>query len=285
MENVYVIGADSQIGKNFLLKCKGIKRIIFSSKRGQIEGSIPLELGLDLPEISSNENPGVIYFFSGITNISHCENNKNLSFNVNCTSTLKLIRKFVDLGNFVVWLSSGAVFSGNTAFPNERDFRDPVCEYGKQKKYVEDCILADAILCRSVAIVRPTKVLFKESGLIAEFINRMKNGESVHAFRDLRINPVSVDYLCDGIIKIGNNCLPGIYQFSGQNDYSYETFLLKIAKETGINSDKIIGINSSDLNIALEYSPRYPGLGMRDTFSSLQISPESIESILRLYTN
>jgi len=111
----------------------------------------------------------------------------------------------------------------------------------------------------------------------------MKNGESVHAFRDLRINPVSVHYICEGIFKIGNNRAPGIFHFSGGDDYSYETILLKIAKINGVNQGSVIGVNSSDYGVTLEYSPRYPGLGMKDTSSSLGVHPESIESLVKLY--
>ncbi len=133
----------------------------------------------------------IAFICAGATKAVECENDRAGSYAVNVTSTVKMVSTLQDLGLFVVWLSSNAVFSGMHPLCELDEPYMPITEYGRQKVAAEKGILE---LGGRAAIVRLTKVLSKNTPLINGWVKNLKGGKEIHPFSDSYFCPISLNF-------------------------------------------------------------------------------------------
>jgi dTDP-4-dehydrorhamnose reductase len=130
-------------------------------------------------------------------------------------------KALLETGAYVLFLSTDTVFYGTSPLPEEWDRPHPVGEYGRQKAEVEARLLDLDGGRGQVGICRLTKVLTPESPIVKTFVAALASGRTVDAFADLRISPISLDHVVDGLLRIAERRLGGIFHLSGQGFLSY----------------------------------------------------------------
>lgn len=222
-----------------------------------------------------------VYFCAAITSIHECESQAAASYDVNVVKTVELMKRLVETGAFVVWLSSNTVFDGQLPHMDEVSECTPSTNYGRQKSKVEQEVMSSPEMCGHVAIVRLSKVLSPVQGIAADFMRRLQAGEQVEAFSDLYLSPVSLAYVCRGLQQIAQSQMPGIFHLSGEAELSYADFALSLADHLGVARDLVRPVESAArTDVSVLYRPRHPALRMTRTTQLLGLQPEPIASTL-----
>ena len=279
--SVIVVGCGGLVGGGLLSELSCANYAFGTSRNVENNSDIYLDLEYGNFEAILDYSPSIVYICSALTSFLECENNPEGSYLINVTNTFKLIRELVNRGAFVVWLSSNAVFDGQSVNMDEFTQYSPTTSYGHQKMSTELAIIEDFLCRQNVAIVRLSKVVSRKSGVFVEFLNHLQNGDSFQAFNDLYLCPVSHGYVCKGLIHIANKGIPGIYHLSGERNLSYYDFAKLIAKRSGASTEGIISVEScSRTDISILYKPRYANLQMNRTTRLTGLKPELIDATL-----
>ena len=218
----------------------------------------------------------IAFICAAITKAVDCENNRAESYAVNVINTLKIIKILQDLGVFVVWLSSNAVFSGESPFCGLDEPRMPLTEYGRQKAVAEQKILDIG----GVAIVRLTKVLSKNTPLIRGWVDDLRVGKEIHPFSDAYFSPISLNYATNAIAKVGRNGGSGIFNISGSDDISYSDFARILAVKLCGVDHLVKPVTKAMAKSTMLATGRYSSLDMKQMTAMAYIKPQLCVDLL-----
>jgi len=212
--------------------------------------------------------------------IAACEADPETTGRANVTGTIRLAKRLLASRTRITFLSSNAVFDGNSPHLDENSERCPSTEYGRQKAAVEQALLSLSNGVGRISIVRLAKTLSTGSGMAAEFLRHLAAGESCRAFDDLTMAPISVDYVVRALREIAANEMSGIFHLSGAEEMSYADFARRLANHIGASESLVRPCVSADAGVKVLFRPANPALGMARTRQLLQIEPEPIEHLL-----
>ena len=257
-----IIGSDSMIGGALL---KFMRRagqpVIGTTRRPELVDET--HLYLDLTEDASNwpnPSPGsVAVVCAGITRVGLCKRDPAGSRRINVDGVMGLMRKLLDDGAFVIYLSSDLVFEGTRPFYREDEPTSPVTEYGKQKAEVERLL---GEWPDSVTIVRFTKTLSPEDALFSGWVDALNRGEPIHPFRDMSLAPVPLSFMVSTLRLLVDQRLCGTYHVSGEQQVSYD--------EAARLCARVIGSDESLVEPILSTQAGYPELVRAHTTLSME---------------
>jgi len=282
LSGILVLGSSGLVGNSLVKKYASQNITVLGASRSARLG----ELHFDLFEGEVQEvirlAASEVFFCAAVTDINYCERCPDEARLVNVSRTLELIEQLVDNGAFVVWLSSSAVFNGQIKYVDETSYYTPNTYYGHLKMEVEKAILSNSRLADKVAIVRISKIISIHHGVFVDFVRNLKALNTVEAFVDLWLSPVSLEFVCRGLRQIAEERIPGIFHLSGEKELSYSEFVLSLANYLKVPNNLVIPIESeSNINKKIIYRPRYPTLCMTRTKEILGLQPEPIDSAIR----
>jgi dTDP-4-dehydrorhamnose reductase len=214
---IIILGANSQLAKNFIKKLKKNK-IRYKALSRQIAGNNYLEKLLK-PNSRINKKikvstKDIIIIFFGISSQKECEKNKKKSKYVNYFLTKKIIRKYKN--NYLVFLSSSAVFGGsNKRYYNEDAKVCPESYYGFLKLKVENFIKKEL-----------KKYLIIRSGWVVTDLNRCIVYDTLNNIRLNQLiikknaitNIISATDYSNNLIKLLKKKKLGIFHFTNNNN-------------------------------------------------------------------
>jgi dTDP-4-dehydrorhamnose reductase len=187
---------------------------------------------------------------AAMTKIKDCEENEEISYKINVTKTIELIRAAQDKGCFVVFLSSNNVF--DCKHPNYK-FDDKTCPsniYGRHKVLVEEYIQNNYF--NNSCILRLTKILKSQNNAFIEnWEISAKNLGYFNVLKNYFLSPLSLDDVSDSIIECIKYKKNGLFQKGGANEISYLDYAKKYYRDRPEMLKKI--------NI-IENKPRYGSL-------------------------
>ncbi len=280
MTRYLIVGGDSLIGARLARMLQGQGEVLATSRRPGRPQQPYLDLASGQTDAACAARADVAIICASITSIQACQADPAGTARINVYETLRLIEALAGSGCFVVFPSSNAVFDGRSPYPAEDSPPSPTTEYGRQKSAVECRIQAREESAQRVALVRLSKVVSAESGMAAEFIQRLRRGSACPAFEDLLLCPASLDYVCAGLAAVAAARKPGIFHLSGAVEMSYARFALHLAGRLGADPSLVRPGSSGAANTGVLFRPAHPALGMRDTRQMLGLSPETLDSLL-----
>jgi dTDP-4-dehydrorhamnose reductase len=225
-------------------------------------------------------NPHSAFLCAAQSKFLDCESDAESSRRVNVSGNVAVAGLLQEKGAFVVFLSSGAVFDGSARLAGESSQLSATTEYGRQKAETEKRLLELDNGKGSVAIVRMTKVLSSTTDIVRKFMEHLKRGESVEAFSDFYLSPVSLSYVVNCLLIIESLRAGGIFHLSGDTELSYAEFARRLAKKLGVSADLVHETTVESSQIPPLYRPRHPALGMSLTAKTLSLNPEPIDAML-----
>ncbi len=134
---------------------------------------------------------------AGISSISQCERHPFATSQVNVEGVWHLCQELSKQGTRITILSSNQVFSRWLRAPNPRSERRPACEYGKQKRDLENLVLE----LDNCQVVRLSKVFPPKFPLIERWISEAKQGIAIRAFTNVTVSPVTSQYASRQILE------------------------------------------------------------------------------------
>jgi dTDP-4-dehydrorhamnose reductase len=276
-----VVGGDGLIGSYLADWSRHVAAQVLLTTRRRPPGQGRLLVDLEDGRVDCLTSLGadVVILCAAMTNMHACEANPELSYRVNVSATVELAARLVEQGSFVIFISSNTVFDGTIPWPQETQARSPICEYGRQKAGAEQLLLALPGAAERVAIVRLSKVLWPNAGMVAELLRCMRAREECDVFEDLKMSPISLRYVADGLLAIASRKLSGVFHLSGAEELSYAGFASRLANNVGAAACLIHPVSSVQARVGIWFRPEHPGLGMIRTSSLLGIQPESLDKL------
>ena len=139
-KRVIIIGGSGLIGGKLekILNDKGISTISTCNKNFQ-KGLVSYDLTTDkINKISDNFNKSDVFvIMSAVSNPSWIADNKDVAFNINVTSTKRLIDQIINIGSKIFFMSSVEVFDGKSENSLESTVPNPLNYYGFTKFEIE----------------------------------------------------------------------------------------------------------------------------------------------------
>lgn len=230
----------------------------------------------------------IAYFCAGMSKYADIETNETTSRLINVTNTLRLCIRLIEAGCSVVFLSTSAVFDGEYPYPEESDPVSPNTRYGSQKFEVERALIdlaKKAHTSGAVKIVRLSKVLAPNMPLISGWRDSLAKGEIIMPFMDLRLSPVSLSYVIDGLLRISMLEQSGIFHLSGAKDVTYADVANELMLRWGYPLALVCPVTATTSDIRLPYAPKFPSLAMTGTTKAAAIAPQLFEACIADLTN
>ncbi len=229
MKEVLLIGENGFLGKE--LKSELIKEKRYKVTSTSRNASSDLFFDLNKNHNLKLEKYSVVILLAAITNIKQCEDNVELCFTTNVTSTIKFIDEAVSNGCFVVFPSSNSVFDGKKQFYSINEVHSPITKYGVSKSIVEKWIVKKHP--NNVAILRLTKVL-PEKGyapFVKKWLADVASVGTSKVFTNHFISPISTGDVAKAIKKLIEFGSGGVFQKGADVEFSYLEYASDILKE------------------------------------------------------
>lgn len=280
--NILIVGIDSLVGKQLRKKLlsKG-KRVYGTSRKKNLKAN---EIYLDLATNKNSwqnlpEQIDVAFIASGITNTGFCETNKSFTKFINLYQTSSLIDRLTSSGIHVIFPSTNLVLDCKTPKQKIDAEYNPIGFYAECKADIEKKNRKRP----SVTIVRLPKILDENSGILKTWLQNIRDGESIEAFTDLFVSPISIDYACLFLEKAIEKRPGGIWHLSGDEELSYATlahqFLEYLGAKHNVNSRNIPSTLIKDIPM-----PEHPSLDCSVTEKVFGIGPQNVNNMMQSFS-
>ncbi len=270
-----IIGSDSVVGGALLkiMKKAGQPAIGTTRRPEQTDDSrLYLDLTDDVVNWPSLSPKSVVVVCAGITRVGACKRDPAGSRHVNVHGVMGLMRKLLDNGAFVIYLSSDHVFEGSKPYYLEDDPASPVTEYGKQKAEVEHLL---GEWPDSVTIVRFTKIISPKDILFSGWVDALSIGESIHPFKDMRMAPMPLSFVVSTLKLLIDQRLRGTFHVSGEQEISYDEAARLCARIVGSDESLVEPILSTQAGYP-ERVRAHTTLNMEKLKRALGITPPDV---------
>jgi len=277
-ENYLVLGGDGLLGRYIVEYLTASGKTVLSTTRCTSDvGDNRCYLDLSAAPASYPDFDSIQHVFlcAGVTSMIECEKKSASTRKINVDGVLAVSEKLVSQGARLYFLSSNTVFNGMSVI-DESSTPSPTTEYGRQKAEAETALLKMS----NVSVIRLSKVLSATSGMASDFIRKLKNGDEVDAFNDVRLSPISLKYVCESLLRIAEIGATGIFHLSGDTELTYTELAGQLASRLNIPQCRIRPVSSLSKGVEVLYKPIHPALRMERTHQLLGISPEPLGRVL-----
>jgi dTDP-4-dehydrorhamnose reductase len=246
---VLIVGGDGTIGRALRRKLteQGLTVIVTTRRPGVVaDGAVFLDFTMpqgDLPRVD------VAVICAAMTRFNECRDKPELAWQINVAAPAAICENLVSQGTRVIFLSTSAVFDCRQPRVNAAEPTVPCSVYGRLKAAAERQILA---LGERATVLRLSKVLSYENGVLPRWIGELKRGDSIEAFEDHGFCPITIDDAVDGIVALVMGGHSGIYQASGSDDISFAEAARHLAFRLGVPSHRVIAVKAKDCGLPAE---------------------------------
>jgi dTDP-4-dehydrorhamnose reductase len=183
--------------------------------------------------------PTVVFHCAALTNVDECEREPERCRAVNVEAVRLIAQVCRQCECRLVLISTDAVFDGSRGGYAEDSPTDPVNAYGQAKLLGEREALRE---CPETLVIRTTMFGLKGNGqTLAEWIlARLRRGEDVPGFVDVRFSPLFVADLSDLLLELVERRVPpGIYHVAAADGCTKFDFAVRLAEAYGCAPERI----------------------------------------------
>lgn len=245
-----IIGANGYLGSYLYQNLKEMYPDTLGTSHRQSHGLAYFDLNSPslsfLSKIEASYTHAIIC--AAIPNILKCEQNPKETFLQNVLGTLNLIRELNDKKIKSIVFSSDVVFDGKDAIYTEDSPPNPLNEYGRQKKILEDLAFK---ICPDLLLIRLSKIYsisHKDNTMLFDLGSRLLSGQSIKAASDLFFNPICIDDVYSGLLTLIKNNRSGLYHLSSPQTTSWYQLATQLAKQLNCSPNLIDKISIDQLS-------------------------------------
>lgn len=267
-----IIGGSGMIGSVLQQRLKLAQQQVIATSR---HASAPDHLQLDLEDPDAVERfvlpSGIsrVYLLAAVTSLKTCREDEARSRRINVVQIGELAKRAADCGAVPVLVSTNLVFDGTEPFRKTEDTPNANTAYGKQKAKAEQII-------RSLGgvIIRPGKIIppFPGPAMLSNWCEALQAGESIRAFVDLMMAPVSLATVLDSLVHAS----PGITHLSASSDVSYFHVAQHIAKHLGADPNLVEAASAAQAGIPAAERPPHTTLACEKPADPWQVIDEAL---------
>jgi dTDP-4-dehydrorhamnose reductase len=285
MPGIQIIGAGGFLGKNLfryldeqqhsVLGTSHQKQLINSSKFSFLDLLNP---NFDFLSATTSSIQFSIVC-SGETNIDKCKTQAEMSKTLNVTHTIQLIKNLWKSKITPVFISSDAVFDGETGNYSEDDTCAPITQYGKQKRSVEEFLIASNKPWLIVRLCKVFDVNYQDHTLVTNWLDSLRGGNLIKCATDQFIAPTYITDLCRAIESLICTGKTGVYHACSPEIFSRFDLGLKVAQYFQIDQKKVEKCSIFDFNF-IEPRSSQNTLNPHKFISELDFNFSTMESCL-----
>jgi dTDP-4-dehydrorhamnose reductase len=217
-DTLLIVGVDGMIGSK-LAELATVSEIRWRGTSRRVGSQWQLDLTMHPDSWKIPPKTEIAIICAGRSKLADCEANPDETHAINYTATLALAERLKSVGCRVVYLSTNQVFDiDRTALADESTPVSPTNVYGRQKAAAEAAILA---FSPKNIVIRLSKVLSMDHGILKKWINCMGDGHIITAYDNLYCSPILLNDAARHILDIAMNRDGGIYHLSSSNSISY----------------------------------------------------------------
>lgn len=220
---------------------------------------------------------------SSITDIELCRREADTTRRFNVERTIELIEALLDRAVQPIFLSSDLVFRGDTGNYAEDDPREPITEYGRQKKEVEDFILG---MRRPFLVIRLSKLYSLDAddpSPVGQTVRALRAGRTVRAATDQVVSPTWVVDAVKAVDVLVGRKLTGIYHVAAPQRFTRYSLAMTTARLMGAEQQvERCSIKEFDF---LEPRPSDNSLAVDKFISATNFPFSDLQSNLRMVLN
>jgi len=245
-----ILGTNSALAKALMQKISSKEELYATTRRKKDLRQNVLFLDMENDECVENfippkaASPKIAFFAISEPKIAKCEEEPEKTYKINVTNTLKLASILSNLGWKIVYPSSSSVFDGTNELAKIDDKVNPTTEYGRQKAFVEQELLARL---PNVLIIRFSKIIFADIPLFLNWAHNLYDNKKIKPFSDYVFAPVYESEAINTLINLILKDVKGIWHISSSQEISYAQAAQIIAKALNISFEMIEGIKGKDL--------------------------------------
>lgn len=258
MSDVLIIGGDSMIGAalSARLRADGVNVATTTRRRGA--GDAYLDLAAPADDWPALPQAPVWIAAAAVARLADCRNDPDGSRAVNVAAVEALARRAAETGAHLIFLSTDKVFDGRRpAYPADAA-TCPKSEYGRQKAAAEAALAGTLGL--SYTIVRFTKVMALDDGLISGWADALCRGEPITPFTDMTMAPVPLADATEALNWAATRRPGGILQLSGPRDIRYADAAGHIADRIGADPGLIRPCSAATAGMHAAETPTFTSL-------------------------
>lgn len=242
-----IVGVDGSFG-GALSEALGERgHRVFGTTRRRDASAAGGELFLDLSQaLPLLPEVNVAIVCAAMARFEECRRDPELAHLVNVTAPLHLARSLTRSGARLIFLSTSAVFDCRTPYVDENAIPAPRSAYGRLKAEAEAGLLG---LGPQVSILRLTKVVKPNTGVLSAWIRSLGEGKTVRAFDDHRFCPLRVEDVVCAIVALTEKGEGGVYHVSGAADLSFADAAEFLAGRIGVAKAQVEAVHGSGAGI------------------------------------
>jgi dTDP-4-dehydrorhamnose reductase len=279
-----VVGGDSLVGGSVVRTLRrGGYTTFETTRRAETVG--PSRLLLDFESAAPFRAPAGVqdaFLIAAATNYDRCEKDP-MARVVNVELIPRAIANLLDQGLFVTYISTNSVFGGERPWPDEDDPHQPRIAYAQQKSESEAVVRRAAAQLKAtdrLNIVRLTKIMNAGVAPLPAWFSAWEDGQPVEPFSDLIFAPISVRFVGEALVRIGEQRVPGNLHLSGAENVNYVDFAAKLAARLGVDRALIRPSSATAKGVHIGFKPTYSGLGMRRTTELCGVAPQPLDDLV-----
>jgi dTDP-4-dehydrorhamnose reductase len=290
MPGIQIIGVGGLLGKNLFKYFSEQGFPTFGTSHQKFLADSPRISFLDLlsPDFGFFREKSLSLKFSiicsGETAIDKCKTEIDRSEALNVTHTIQLIENLWENKITPIFVSSDMVFDGKIGSYREDDICDPMTQYGKQKRSVEDFLISSSKPWLIVRLCKIFDIIYQDHTLITGWMDKLQAGKSIKCADDQFIAPTFVTDICkaiEGLIIAGKT---GIFHVSSPEIYSRFELGVKVAQYFQIDQKAIEKCSIFDFNF-IEPRSCHNTLNAKKLMDEISFNFSTLESSLEKISN
>jgi len=235
-----------------------------------------------IKQIMQKIKPDVVIHLAAMTNVDHCETEKELAHTINAKSTETLAKEAAKINSFFVYVSTDYVFDGKDGMRNENDTPNPLGYYGKTKLEGE---MSLNNLASNWAIARtstPFGIHSKKKSFPLWVKENLELNREIKVLTDQYTSPTYVPNLSKMIIDVSTKQINGIIHLAGSTRISRYDFAVMIAEKLGLDKSLLLKAKTEDMNWRAQ-RPQDSSLDVARAAEILNEKPQTIQQSLSLF--
>jgi dTDP-4-dehydrorhamnose reductase len=270
-----VIGGDGRIARVLIpALVRDGYQVVATTRRGAAPGA-PAHFALELAEVARSgavqlPDCEVAFLCAAIPSYAACRDNEAAARALNADAPAAIARALRERGAQLVFLSTNAVFDGETPFRRAADPPDGATAYGRSKAAGEAIVRA---IDPSAAVLRLTRVFCAGEPLLAGWAQALRTGVEISAFADMVAAPVFIDHVVTALLAIARQRSAGTLQLSAKCEVTYFEIARHIASRVGARAELVRPVPAATRGIARGEAPRHASLACEAFLASFGLAP------------
>jgi dTDP-4-dehydrorhamnose reductase len=209
--------------------------------KAPLRGQLDLTVKKDIEFYIGTQQFDCVIYAAGVTNQDNAEINQDLALLLNAKVPRLICKKTATLKIPFLYLSTDAVFRGNSKNPySETSDINPVNYYGKTKALGEEFVMQGSSLNSVIRLNSVYTISYaKKNDFVRKTLEKLKRGENVIGITDQYFNPTFVDSAVEALNIIARKSYSGIFHIGSLDCISNLNFIKLVCEVFKFDSKQI----------------------------------------------